>query len=46
MIIVSEVLRFRNNNPQWQPADVTVTLFICVRQQPSSIYRKDDVIPN
>jgi len=32
MLIVSEALHFRNNNPQLQPADVTVKLLICVLQ--------------
>ena len=45
MFVVSEVLHFRNNNPQWEPTEVTVTLLICVREEKSSIYSKDDVIP-
>jgi len=32
MLVVSEALHFRKNNPQLQPADVTVTLLICVWQ--------------
>jgi hypothetical protein len=32
LFVVSEVLQFRNNNPQLQPTDVTVTLLFCVRQ--------------
>ena len=32
MFFFSEVLHFRKNNPQREPADVTVTLLICVRQ--------------
>ena len=38
MFVVYEVLHFRNNNSQLQPADVTVTLLISVREYPSSIY--------
>jgi hypothetical protein len=45
MFVVPDLLHFRNNNPNWQTADVTVTFLICVRQWPSSIYSKDGVIP-
>jgi len=31
-VFFPEVLHFRKNNPQREPADVTVTLLICVRQ--------------
>jgi len=29
---MSEVLHFHNNNPQWEPTDVTLTLLICVQE--------------
>ena len=38
MFVVYEVLHFRKNNSQLQPADVTVTLLISVREYSSSIY--------
>ena len=45
IFVVFEVLHFRNNNPQLQPTDTTVTLLICFREETSSIDSKDDVIP-
>ena len=45
LFVVFEVLHFRNNNPEWEPADETITLLICVREYWNSIYRKDDFIP-
>ena len=44
VIFISGLFHFRNNNPEWEPTDLTVTLLICVRELPSSIYSKDDVI--
>jgi len=32
MFVLSEVLHFRDNNTQWEPTDVTVTILICVLQ--------------
>ena len=32
LFAVSEVLHFGNNNSQWEPADVTVTILIWVRE--------------
>jgi hypothetical protein len=39
------VLHFLKNKPIWKPVDITVTLLICVRLLPRSIYSKYDFIP-
>jgi len=36
MLVVSEVLHFRKNNPQLEPVDIRVKLLIWVRQYSSS----------
>ena len=32
LFVVSEGLYFSNNNPQWEPVDIIVTLLICGRE--------------
>ena len=45
VFVESDVFHFLNNVQHWEPAKVTFTLLVCVRQEPSSIDSKNDVIP-